>query len=387
MRKFIIIITILFAVIVLVFSLTIYFLAKKAGQKIKVEKKKEVAIVSKISAEEKKKIFEEFEREKEKAKIKKVSEKVNSPVLLGEDILYLSQVDGMLYKISTKDSTKKETISFEKFPISSNLIWSPKKDQVIISNIDIDHISAENFLFDINLKKSQKLNNNIFNFTWSSDGEKIAYYYYNDLFNKKTINIADPDGSNWKKIFDLSTEKKFDGKDVIVVWSDNMILFYSKPIFLVDEYVGKNLIYSLYVDDSSLKELVNEGYATAPLFSPDGQKVLYNLVEDNGVKFTLNWIDKYGVRKKNLGIESKTKKCTWSKNNTNLYCALSEEKIISGFKLTMDTFWKINVETNEREKLTDSIYVDAENLFLSVDEKNLYFVDKNDFTLYELALK
>jgi Tol biopolymer transport system component len=390
-RKFIIIIIILVILPALGVGLTTSILAKRAGQKVKVEKKEKVVLVSKITSEEKARILEEFEKEKEKTRVKKIlEEKISSPVLYNEDILYLSRADGLLHKISTKDQTKKEIISSEKFSVSSNLFWSPKKDRVIISNVNIDNISARNFLLDINSKKSQKLDDNIFYFTWSPDGEKIVYYYYDDLFDKRMISISNPDGSNWEKFLDLSGEKALEAKDVNVVWSgiNNLILLYGKPLFLAEEFAEKNLIYSIHPNGSEMKELTREGYATDPLFSPDGQKILYNLVEEGGVKFTLNWIDKYGIKKENLGVESKTEKCTWSKDNINLYCALSEEiVIVSDLKVEMNAFWKINTETKGKEKLTNSVYVNAENLFLSTDEAKLYFIDKNDFTLHELALK
>jgi len=93
-------------------------------------------------------------------------------------------------------------------------------------------------------------------------------------------------------------------------------------------------------------------------------------------------------------------KCVWSQINLQtLYCSLPGNLPASavlpndwqeGKFLTTDTFWKIDTLSGKKERLLDPQKIggsfDATNLFLSTDEKSLFFKNKSDGKLYKLSL-
>jgi hypothetical protein len=93
-------------------------------------------------------------------------------------------------------------------------------------------------------------------------------------------------------------------------------------------------------------------------------------------------------------------KCAWSHDSKFLFCSmpgnLPDSAILpndwqDGKFSAADTFWKIDVATGKKDRLVDTENIkdsfDAINLFLSQDEKTLFFTNKSDGKLYKLALR
>ena len=92
---------------------------------------------------------------------------------------------------------------------------------------------------------------------------------------------------------------------------------------------------------------------------------------------------------KGLDFPSVVSKCVWSKDNSNIFCAMmngfADDAVMpndwqTGKANSADTFWKINVQTGKKDRLVEISDIkqalDGVNLFLDKDEKYLFFSDR-----------
>ena len=134
--------------------------------------------------------------------------------------------------------------------------------------------------------------------------------------------------------------------------------------------------------------------------------MLYN--EDVSGNTTLNLYDQKGFINDDgqtshtapLQLATLPEKCVWSANAVRVFCSAfavtSRNQIpddwYQGSVALQDTFWTINTDTSELVYLADpqkeiGHSFDVISPFLGRDEDHLFFVDKNDFTLWSMRLQ
>lgn len=145
---------------------------------------------------------------------------------------------------------------------------------------------------------------------------------------------------------------------------------------------------------------MKDKYGADFLWSPDGKQAIASCSDRKGGHRTeLYLMNSEGGQLQSLMLPTFASKCAWSANAVNIFCALpgniadsailpndwQENKI-----QTADTFWKMDVTTGKKERLTDPEKIsgsfDVLNPFLSQDEKILFFVNKTDGKLYKVQL-
>ncbi len=318
-------------------------------------------------------------------------ESVLGPVLINEQsaIKYYSKKTGKVYQIEFDGSGKMPISEQELFGLNK-VSWSPNLNQVITSFSSQENSSFS--YYDHVNRVGNSLKNNIDNIVWQTN-DKILYKYYDSSNGTRTLNISNPDGSNWKKLIDLD----FSRLEIAPVPMTGLISFWNQGNGLEE-----TLLQTISLLGEEKKILFKGKFGADYLWSPDGNHLLIsNVLEKASSKLQIGLTNNSGGEYNDLGLPTITAKCAWSNNSENIYCALPgmipdnaimpNDYFANNFK-TADTFWKINIASGKKDrlldldKMKDLPTVDAYNLFLNEDESLLFFINRYDEKLYRLEL-
>jgi len=322
----------------------------------------------------------------EKSKLAAISTKTIVSPVLGKDgvsLLYYSKNDGSLNQIDLAGNNNK-VLSQINFPQIARAIWSPDKNKTLI-----DNASYFSF-FDYSTGTTGGLNQNILNAAWQNE-EKIIYIFKDPASNKGSINIANWDGTNWKKLIDLN----FFNQKLSSVPRSGLISFWNNPSASFE--TSFNTVTLLGGD---AKQLLGGFFGADYLWSPSGNKILISHSNrKDGDRIVLGVADAQGQNYTDLGTPTFVSKCVWGNDSKTIYCALPgslpEDSLLPDDYqaekfYTSDTFWKINTESGEKERLVElnelESALDAQDLFLNQDESMLFFLNRKDKNIYRLKL-
>jgi hypothetical protein len=183
-------------------------------------------------------------------------------------------------------------------------------------------------------------------------------------------------------------------KDWLLSWdSPNYITLSTRPS---SNKIGNS--YLLTVSNGSFRKILSRLPGLMSKVSPDAEKVLYS--QSNGNLITLNVKDLGSNEEKQIALTTFPEKCVFSvSNNENVYCGAPKSYGIGEYpddwykgKVSFnDAIWMANIETG----LVRVIYnfdeetygqFDVVDLKLSQEDKYLTFQNKKDLTLWSLDL-
>jgi hypothetical protein len=327
-----------------------------------------------------------------KEKISAVSdESVISPTLSqnGNTLMYYSKNTGQVMETDFYGNGKK-IISAKKNPGLIAAFWSAEKNGTILKTSGSDGLISffyHNFENDIDIPFKK----NVDYIVWQSNANRVFYKYYDIQNLSRTLNVSDPDGKNWKKIADIFTKNI----SIAQVPNTGVVSFWNKP----DSYTP-TLFRSVSLTSDNVKILYGGNFGADFLWDNSGDHVLISHTDaKGGSKTQLGVINGSGGEYKNLGIPTFVSKCVWSKDGKTVYYALPGE-IPNNSVLpndydkkmfyTADTFWKVNIETGEKQRLVETADIknnyDTTEMFLDPSESLLFFVNKIDEKLYKITL-
>jgi len=319
-------------------------------------------------------------------------EAVLSPTLApdGLSIKYYSQKSGRAYQIDL-DGTSKKVLSDKDLIGLSSAIWSPDKTKVITKFIDGSG-NVQFYYYNYSTGISTPLKKNLDEVSWDSLGNKIFYKYYDPVSKERSLNIADPDGTNWKKLADLS----YRNVAIAPVPKSGVVSFWNKPESQVETDME-----SIPVIGGDKKVILKGKFGADYLWNSSGTNILAGHVDaKGGSKMQLALLNFSGGEYTNLGVPTFISKCTWSNDNKTIYyslpgniqaTAILPDEYSNGTIKTSDTFWKIDIASKQPKRIVEledlqkiNTQFDATNLFLSSDEGYLFFVNKIDGKLYRI---
>jgi len=184
-------------------------------------------------------------------------------------------------------------------------------------------------------------------------------------------------------------------KDLIVEWPKGSEIFLrEKPSGLVT-----SSLHSLNTLTKAFTKIIPNIYGFSVKWSLDDSKILYSKTNTKGKNISLNIVNRNGSNEQALGISTLVEKCTWSQDPRIIYCAIPKnideanilpDDFYKGSFVANDEFWKINIETEKKEKILDDSQMtelyNATELFLSPNEDYLFFINKNNGLLYSIEL-
>lgn len=319
-------------------------------------------------------------------KIKPISqEQVIAPTIGsdGKTVKYFSKTNGNIYQSDFDGGSLKKTSSVNLTNLLKAL-WSPDKDKII--GIFAEKETIKKYFYDYTSNQSSILNEKIKYVAWSPDSKKIAYHFVDSGSEQNNISLSNPDGTNWKNIFKTRLD------NVIIEWPIKEKISLRTP----PSGLAQGVLYSINSETGDFFKVISDTFGLYVNWSPKGDKILFSSTNNRGKNPTLNLSDEKGTSFKNLNLGGLADKCTWSKDDKTIFCALPQElsqnatwpdDYYKGLVILKDDIYKINLETEQRTKIigsTAAISYDAQELFLSPKEDYLFFVNRSNGLLYSL---
>lgn len=337
--------------------------------------------------EEAKKEAEETKKEQKQKKIKKIAEGEIKGATFNEkeDEIYYFNSNNFL--TTDLDGNSKKTIGAHPFGDVQFVSWSKEFDKALLKSEDYF------FVYDLENKESVELKKGTDVVIWNTFRDQIIYKYFNNQTKKRSLAISDVFGENWKEIMNISYQKV----DFSMKPKSEIVGIYPMP----DAFVPSELTLVDLIGENQSK--IFEGRNGADyLWSLDGKKVLVShTLEGDKSKLTLGVMNSNGGEYQGLNFPTSVKKCAWSKDSVNVFCAsmngfpdhavLPNDWDAQKFDSVADTFWKVNVENAKKKRIVNTEEIeelfDSAALFLDKDEKYLFFTNRKNGDLYRIKME
>ena len=218
---------------------------------------------------------------------------------------------------------------------------------------------------------------------------KIFYKYYDPKTKERSLNIANPDGSDWLKISDID----FARVDIAPIPKSGMVSLWNSSNALQETNLE-----SIPIAGGDKKILFSGKFGADYLWNGSGDRILISHSDQKGgSKIQLAVANGQGGEYQNLNVSTFVSKCVWSSDNVTVFCAVPTDlpatavlpnDYWSGKIQTKDAFFKINTKTGEKTSLISPTKIptdiDASNLSINAQDNILIFLNKLDSKLYKL---
>jgi len=323
------------------------------------------------------------------ANIKAISDKkVSFPFVdfSNSRIQYYSQEAEAISQMNLDGSAVKKLFT-EGLTALTDIVWAPNGTKAILKNGQGDTASYRYYNRDEEKAVPIK---NIDAIVWQNIN-KIFYKYYDAKTQERSLNIANPDGSDWLKITDINSKKTLlapiPKSGFVSTWNGADAL--AETTLEAIPFVG-----------GEKKTIFTGKFGADYVWNANGDTVLISHSDQKGgTKMQLAIANEQGGEYKNLNIATFVSKCVWSKDNATIFCAVPDNfpatavlpnDYLEGKIKTKDSFWKINTKTGEKSSLINPtkipVDMDASNLFINDQDNMLIFLNKLDNKLYKLEL-
>ncbi|MBI3115690.1 MAG: PD40 domain-containing protein [Candidatus Kerfeldbacteria bacterium] len=307
----------------------------------------------------------------------------------GTDVAYYDPLDGRFYQIS-RDGARKNALSDKQFPGVENVVWSDDATKAVLEFPDDSKV-----IYDFGKKQQFSLPPETTGFSFSPDGNQLAFKFLGRDEDDRWLTIANSDGTSAQFIEPLGDQDQY----VAPLWSPNqqIVATYAKSAT-----GDQQEIIFLGQRGENFPSTVVSGRGFEAEWAPDGNAILYTVRSRETANNPTLWVmdgrpDSLGQRQVDLGIETFVDKCAFASGSA-LYCAVPTFlEPGSGLLRDLsrgipDNFYKIDVTTGSRTLIaqpTDAsgtATFDATDVVVSIDEQFLYFRDRLTNRLHEIRL-
>ncbi len=304
--------------------------------------------------------------------------KVLSPIIDKEvgELKFYNQATGQLLSTKVSGGTEK-ILSDVGLPDLVHAAWSPDTQRVLTKFVSDGKTRV--YFYDHRTGNGTLLNGDIKRVDWTLLGDQIIYTYYNSDTKKYSLDVSQPDGTAWRTLVkNVSSNERFAD-----VPRSSRIALWPAPT----PYTKTRLRVVSIVDRSGAATTLFDSHYNADYsFSPDGKFILISSTPERGSnERVLGLMNANGGEYRNLGIPTNISKTVWSTNGQYIYYALPTG--------TQDTFWRLDVHTNERDRLMSLENINASqtqynafNLLLDEENNALFFINQIDGRLYRIEL-
>lgn len=304
-----------------------------------------------------------------------------------ETIFFYSADDGTVWSVDP-DGKGRKKISDTVLPNLKDVFWFSGGSKVL-TKIEKD---GRNYFYEYNHKEGSgaDLKSGTDSVAWDYTGAKIFYKYYDEKTKKKSLNISNPDGSNWQHLADI----EFKDVSIAPIPLTSTVSYWNSP----DAFYETRLQTVSLVGGQPQTIFIGR-FGADYLWSPDGtQALVSSLAEKEDKMVSLGILTAEGEYKE-LNIPTLVSKCVWSFDGRTVFYALPggipyDAVMPNDYQskkfMTEDTFWKMDIATNQKERIVETKEIkdkyDSSNLFLSATQDALYFVNRIDRKLYKIEL-
>ncbi len=292
-------------------------------------------------------------------------------------IRYYAAEDGTVWEVPLLGGSPR---SFSDVPLKNFVYaaWAPDGQRVLTKFVDPSG-GTRIYFFDHRTQKGVPLKPGVDRVDWTTVGDRILYTYFDSVTRRTTLNVAQPDGSQWRVIArDIPRGSRF-----VNIPQSSRVAFWRAP----NPFEKTRLQVVNLLDASPSPKTLFQGHYNADyLFSPNGQIILISSTVVKGSnERMLGVANANGGEYRPLRIPTNVSKCAWSKDSVTIYCAFPTAD--------RDTFWKINVTTNKKDRVvpvddvvSSAVRYKVSQPFLSPDEDALFFINMLDQKLYRIQL-
>lgn len=302
----------------------------------------------------------------------------------GSDLQFYNRADGKFYKV-TKDGEVNQLTDKIFYDVSS-IKWSPNKNKAILEYPD-----GANIVYDFMTDKQVTLPKHWKDFDFSPSGSQIVMKSIGLDPSNRWLAVSNVDGSKIMAIEPLGE------KDATVFpsWSPNnqTIAMYTEGIDF-----DRQEVFFTGLNKENFKSTIVEGRDFRPLWSPQGDRLLYSVYSSKNDLKPMLWLvnaqgESIGSGRTSLGIETWADKCVFA-NSRDLYCAVPKN-LEEGAGLfpelaqnTTDELYQIDTRTGLKKRVAtpDGDY-NMSNLIISDNGYYLYFTDESSQGIYKIQLR
>jgi len=302
---------------------------------------------------------------------------------------YYNENDGRFYRLSDKGG-EPVLLSDEVFKSVQNTTWSGSGDKAVLEFPDGSNIS-----YDFKTKVKATLPKAAQDFSFSSNGEALAYEYIGEGVDDRWIVASAPNGEGQELIQALGDE----ARNTQVAWSPNnqVVAMYREPTSALGEEV-----FFIGLNNENFLSLQTNGIGFKGKWSPTGEQILYSVYSEKTNYNPMLHIagaqgDNIGAANRALKIATWPDKCVFQ-TETLLYCAVPQN-LPQGSGLypelsagTTDTIYKIDLESNLAAPIAvpqsgDNATFSIDNLMIAPAGNELYFTDQVSGRINRLRLR
>ncbi len=300
------------------------------------------------------------------------------------NMAYYDLRDSKFYKMDEEGNVI--PLSDKVFNRVTEVDWAPKADKAVIHYPDGNKI-----IYNFNTEKQVTLPKHWDDFSFSPDGNQLsAKSLAENPDNRWLIVFSDqgtgaralePLGDNYDKVYPAWSPNN----QSVAMWTDGLDFNRQKLVFL-----GLN--------EENFKSTVIEGRGFQPLWSEQGDKLLYSVYNDNNNMNPRVWVvdaqgQNIGQNRRNLGLDTWASKCTFA-GNDDVYCAVPNN-LPPGSGLfpeaaenSIDSLYHINLKTGSQQMIaTPENNVNISQVMVNPGQSKLYFTDKRSGQIYQIKLK
>jgi hypothetical protein len=314
-----------------------------------------------------------------------IEDSIISPQVSAAGVTFYNKLDGHFYR--RQQNGQIQELSDQVFFNVNEVTWSPVSDEAIIEYPD-----GSNIHYDFTTQKQVTLPKHWEEFSFADEGDKITAKSIGLSPDNRWIVSTNPDGTNVKLIEPLG-----DNADkVILDWSPNrQIVGMSRT----GQSLGLDREEILFVglNGENYKSMIVEGRGIETNWSTEGKQLLYSVYNQrNDFKPEL-WIvnaepNTIGGGRRVLNLNTWANKCSFA-DERFVYCGVPEELptgagFAPGLADTIpDKLVKVDTQTGTLTEiqLEGNFHV-IDSIQISDDGKTVYFSDKHQSGLFEVAL-
>lgn len=310
-------------------------------------------------------------------------DQVSAPTLTADGGLqYYNRGDSRFYRLQSDGTAT--PLTDDKFFSVQNITWSPNNQQAVLEYPDNSKI-----IYNFETKRQISLPQHWQEFSWSPQSDRLIFKSIGAETENRWLAVVQNNGAGAKQVEPIGVN----ADKVIPSWSPN-----NQIVAMMSEGLDfdRKTVYFIGLNGENFKSMTTQGRGFIPLWSPQGDKLLYSVYSQlDDYKPTL-WIanasgEEIGSGRAPLELQTWADKCVFA-SNSELYCA-APKTLQTGAGMfpnladnTADDLYYLNLNTNTKTLISQNNYYNMTNLVITADQRYLYFTDKQSGRLHRLNL-
>jgi Tol biopolymer transport system component len=289
----------------------------------------------------------------------------------GSGVQFYNKIDNQFYKLESNGQVT--ALTDKKFYNVDTITWSPDKNKAIMEYPDKTKI-----IYDFSTDQQINLPSHWEDFSFSPDGNQIVFKSMGLDTDNRWLAVMNSDGTQAKQVEAIGVN----AEQVIPSWSPN-----NQIVAMMSEGADFNTknIYFIGLNGENFRMTTTEGRGFEPLWSPQGDKLLYSVYSDTDNYKPRLWTvaaqgDNIGADRMPIDLETWANKCTFVSND-QLYCAVPQtlDEGAGMFPFlsdnTTDDLYKVDLKYGTKTLVSNKIDFPMNNLMVTNNESEIFFTD------------